>query len=182
MSEIGLAKLTCGAQAGAVLLITACLIAAAVLINGCAPEHTAVSADGIQISFQVQGSGTPALVFVHGRCCDKTYWDARVPYFSRKHKVVAIDLAGQDREAYTTDAFGEDVAAVVEKLALDKVVLIGHSMGGPAILEVARRYASSFEAVDMSGVGHFVMNEDPETFNRLLDQAVAEFVRLVVLE
>ena len=34
----------------------------------------------------------------------------------------------------------------------------------------------------MAGVGHFVMNEDPETFNRLLAEAVVEFVRLAVSE
>jgi pimeloyl-ACP methyl ester carboxylesterase len=28
------------------------------------------------------------------------------------------------------------------------------------------------EVVPMSGVGHFVMLEDPQTFNRLLDEAV----------
>jgi len=266
------------------------------LLAGCAPDRTAVSADGIPIAFQVQGSGAPALVFVHGWCCDKSYWDAQVPYFSRKYKVVTVDLAGHGesglgREAYTMEAFGEDVVAVVDKLGLDKVVLIGHSMGGPVILEAARRmperviglvgadtfnnveqkfqvdellaslranfsettsgfvrsmftpaadsllvekiaadmssappevgvsaiesisiywndkltralqqvqapvrcinsgryptdieagsrYASSFAAVDMPGVGHFVMIEDPETFNRLLEKTVAEFVYL----
>ena len=266
------------------------------LLAGCAPDRTAVSADGIPIAFQVQGSGAPALVFVHGWCCDKSYWDAQVPYFSRKYKVVTVDLAGHGesglgREAYTMEAFGEDVVAVVDNLGLDKVVLIGHSMGGPVILEAARRmperviglvgadtfnnveqkfqvdellaslranfsettsgfvrsmftpaadsllvekiaadmssappevgvsaiesisiywndkltralqqvqapvrcinsgryptdieagsrYASSFAAVDMPGVGHFVMIEDPETFNRLLEKTVAEFVYL----
>jgi len=34
----------------------------------------------------------------------------------------------------------------------------------------------------MSRVGHFVMLEDPETFNRLLAEAVAEFVRLAGME
>jgi len=36
-------------------------------------------------------------------------------------------------------AFGEDIVAVVRKLNLDKIVLIGHSMGGPAVIEAARR-------------------------------------------
>ena len=281
--------------------ISAILLWGFVIMTGsCAPRHTVVSADGIQISFNVQGSGTPALVFVHGWCCDKTYWDAQVQYFSKQHKVVTIDLAGHGesglgRESYTMEAFGKDVEAVVDKIGLDNVVLIGHSMGGPVILEASRRipdrvigivgadtfhnveqkvkideflalfradfaettadfvramftptsdsvlvekivadmsaapqqvglgaveallnyrnseltralqqvrapircinsdrnptdveagrrYASSFEVALMSGVGHFVMLEDPETFNRLLDQAVVEFVRLAGLE
>jgi len=36
-------------------------------------------------------------------------------------------------------AFGQDVVAVVEHLRLEQVVLIGHSMGGPVIIEAARR-------------------------------------------
>jgi len=52
----------------------------------------------------------------------------------------------------------------------------------PTNVVAGRRYASSFEAVDMSRVGHFVMLEDPETFNRLLAEAVAEFVRLAGME
>jgi len=38
--------------------------------------------------------------------------------------------------------------------------------------DAARRHASSFEVVYMSDVGHFVMMEDPETFNRLLGDIV----------
>ena len=43
-------------------------------------------------------------------------------------------------------------------------------------VEVARRHASSFEVVYMSNVGHFVMIEDPTTFNRLLDEIVKELI------
>ncbi|MBN2288595.1 MAG: hypothetical protein JXQ83_04630, partial [Candidatus Glassbacteria bacterium] len=45
----------------------------ALLTSGCAGEHFAVSADGVRIAYQVQGRGEPALVFVHGWCCDKSY-------------------------------------------------------------------------------------------------------------
>jgi hypothetical protein len=36
--------------------------------------------------------------------------------------------------------------------------------------EAAHRYG--IEVMQMSGVGHFVMLEEPQTFNRLLDEAV----------
>jgi len=105
---------------------------------------TAISADGVSIKYEVRGTGDPALIFVHGWSCDRSYWSAQLPYFARKHLVAAIDLAGHgesglDRKEWTMGAFGEDVVAVVKKLDLDKIVLIGHSMGGPAIIEAARR-------------------------------------------
>jgi pimeloyl-ACP methyl ester carboxylesterase len=102
------------------------------------------SLDGVPISYQVTGTGEPALVFVHGWCCDKSYWEPQVTHFAQKYRVVTIDLAGhgesgQERNRWTMAAFGEDVAAVVNQLALEQVVLIGHSMGGHVIVEAAQR-------------------------------------------
>ena len=52
------------------------------------------SKDGVSISYQVTGKGLPALVFVHGWCCDKSYWDPQVRYFAADHQVITVDLAG----------------------------------------------------------------------------------------
>jgi len=105
---------------------------------------TAISSDGIPISYEVRGRGEPALIFVHGWCCDRSYWNNQLPYFAQRYKVVSIDLAGHgesglDRKEWTMGRFGEDIVAVVRKLGLDKIVLVGHSMGGPVILEAGRR-------------------------------------------
>jgi pimeloyl-ACP methyl ester carboxylesterase len=101
------------------------------------------SFDGVPIHYEVQGSGPPALVFVHGWSCDRSYWEGQSGVFARQHQVVTIDLAGHgesglQRNDWTITAFGRDVAAVVEQLGLKQVVLIGHSMGGPVIVEAAR--------------------------------------------
>ena len=106
--------------------------------------ETAISVDGVSIAYEVRGEGELALVFVHGWCCDRSYWSEQLPHFAEKYKVVAIDLAGHgesglNRKDWTIGAFGKDVVAVVNKLNLDQVVLVGHSMGGFVILEAARR-------------------------------------------
>ena len=102
-----------------------------------------VSSDGIPIRYEVSGTGEPALVFVHGWSCDRTYWRSQVEPFAERYQVVTIDLAGHGesglgREAWTMPAFGDDVLAVVRRLALGRTVLIGHSMGGDVIVETAR--------------------------------------------
>ncbi|MBI2170988.1 MAG: alpha/beta hydrolase [Chloroflexi bacterium] len=102
------------------------------------------SRDGIRICYEVSGQGSPCFVFVHGWCCDKSYWDDQVAYFSRTNKVVTLDLAGHGesdlgRGDFTMGSFGEDVAAVARHLGEETVVLIGHSMGGPVIVEAAQR-------------------------------------------
>lgn len=107
-------------------------------------NDVAISADGVPIHYEVYGTGRPALLFVHGWTCDRSYWGRQIGRFARQYQVVAVDLAGHgesglDRQAWTIPAFGEDVAAVVDKLGLEQVVLIGHSMGGPVIIEAARQ-------------------------------------------
>ena len=47
----------------------------------------------------------------------------------------------------------------------------------PTNVEVAQKYSKSFEVKYMSNVGHFVMMEDPETFNRLLDETVSDLLK-----
>ena len=110
---------------------------------GATKQLMALSPDSISLSYTVQGKGEPALVFVHCWSCDKSYWKNQVPYFEKNYTVVTLDLAGHGdsglgRKNWTIESFGADVAAVVKALDLKRVILIGHSMGGPVILEAAR--------------------------------------------
>jgi pimeloyl-ACP methyl ester carboxylesterase len=104
----------------------------------------ATSWDGIPVAFEAHGAGTPTLVFIHGWSCDRRYWHGQLGPLAARYQTVAVDLAGHGesgvgRRAWTMAAFGEDVAAVVAKLGVGEVVLIGHSMGGDVIVEAARR-------------------------------------------
>ncbi len=101
------------------------------------------SKDGTPISYEVFGRGEPTLVFVHGWSCDSRYWRSQIPVFSKKHRMVVLDLAGHghsgmSRSRYSMRSFGEDVQAVTEATGSHRVILIGHSMGGSVIAEAAR--------------------------------------------
>ena len=116
-----------------------------ILLN-CAPklEQETLSADNIVISYNVEGNGKPALIFVHGWCCDKGYWKYQVAHFSKDYKVVTIDLAGHGksglgRKTWSMEAFGKDVFAVLDKINIEQAILIGHSMGGAVIIEAAKQ-------------------------------------------
>jgi len=113
-----------------------------------AQSHVAWSDDGVPIHYDILGNGTPALVFVHGWCCDRHYWDRQMSHFASHYTVVSLDLAGHgasgcDRTQWTIPAFGGDVVAVIEQLGLGRDVLIGHSMGGAVIIEAAHRLSSA---------------------------------------
>ena len=110
----------------------------------CKPEanNMAVSSDGVQISFNQQGKGKPAIVFVHGWTNTKNIWDDQMTHFAQKYRVIAIDLpgsgkSGNNRSNWTMKAFGEDVVAVINKAKLDQVVLVGFSMGTAVVVEAA---------------------------------------------
>jgi pimeloyl-ACP methyl ester carboxylesterase len=122
-----------------------------VMISGCASlkdqkkevVSTVLSSDGSPISFAVKGMGEPTIVFVHCWTCNHNFWRHQIEYFSKKYKVVWLDLAGHGqsgstRSDYTMEAFGEDVATVVNKVGAKRVVLVGHSMGGPVSIEAAK--------------------------------------------
>ena len=103
---------------------------------------TVPSADGSPIAFGVKGEGDTTIVFVHCWTCDHQFWQPQIEHFAEKYRVVWLDLAGHGasgsvRKKYSMTAFAEDVAAVVDKIGADKVVLVGHSMGGPVSVEAA---------------------------------------------
>ncbi len=107
------------------------------------PETGAIHAeDGVRISYTSEGHGEPAIVFIHGWTCDHTHWRFQVPEFRKSFRVVAIDLpghgaSGAGRKSWSIEGLGADVAAVVHSLKLERVVLVGHSLGGPVALAAA---------------------------------------------
>lgn len=130
--------------AASALFIAAFVVGCTGLMLGkVAYTGTVKSADGSRIHYSVSGKGDVALLFVHCWSCNDSFWDKQKAYFSDRYQVVTLDLAGHgqsgsQRSRYTMEAFGQDVVAVANKLDLDKVVLVGHSMGGPVALNAAQ--------------------------------------------
>lgn len=100
------------------------------------------SSDGLDIAYQVYGKGEITLIFIHGWCCDKSYWKEQIKVLRKDYKIIAIDLPGHGesglgREKFTIPMFAEDVTSVIKHLKLNKIILIGHSMGVNVMLEAA---------------------------------------------
>ncbi|UCH04608.1 MAG: alpha/beta hydrolase [Candidatus Thorarchaeota archaeon] len=102
------------------------------------------SSDSVKIHYEVLGDGDVTLIFVGGWGVPtaRKVWRHQLS-FSSVHRLVLLDLAGhgksgKNRKHYTMELFAQDVRAVVEKLDLKNIILIGHSMGGPVILEAER--------------------------------------------
>ncbi len=98
--------------------------------------------DKVTIVYTAAGRGEPGLVFIHGGLADRSFWDASVAHFAGKHRVAALDLPGHGesgigRRKWGVPEFGADVKAVVRAEHMEKVVLIGNSLGGSVAIEAA---------------------------------------------
>jgi pimeloyl-ACP methyl ester carboxylesterase len=116
------------------------------------PSLTATSADGVPIRYDVSGTGEPTLLLVHGWAFDRHLWDAEARRLRERFRVARLDLAGHGasggaRNRWTIAAFGEDVKAVADAVGPARLILVGHSMGGLAVLEAARRMAGRVQAI-----------------------------------
>jgi pimeloyl-ACP methyl ester carboxylesterase len=120
---------------------------------GAKPVKKTVRADdGLNLVCEVHGKGDTALVFLHGWCGDREYWKNQAAAFAGDYRVVTLDQAGhgesgKDRKAWSAAGLAADVEAVVKALGLKRVILVGHSMGGPVALLAAKRMPGTVVAV-----------------------------------
>ncbi len=133
-------------------LLLSCLLIAGLPAGACRAAQTADGAGGVEIHYDRYGGSSATIVFVHGWSCDRRYWANQVEFFADDYQVLAIDLAGHgesgaDRDDWSMRAFGHDVAAVIDAESLDEVILVGHSMGGPVVLEAAQLLGSRVKLV-----------------------------------
>jgi pimeloyl-ACP methyl ester carboxylesterase len=97
---------------------------------------------GVNISYLISGYNDTTVILLHGWCINKAYWKAQQDLLSRKYRVVALDLgghgqSGKNRNNWTVEEYARDVIALIRTLRLEKVILVGHSMSGDIMLEVA---------------------------------------------
>lgn len=160
-----------------------------VTIYGCKnePENVAMSSDGVKISFNVVGKGSPALVFIHGWSNTRIIWDAQVSHFSKKYKVVNIDLpgfgeSGNNRQDWSIKAYANDVASVIGKLDLDQVVVVGFSLGAPIAIETANTVPEFVTGVVLVDDLHNVEVTFPPPVVEFMDSVMMDLVMNPTME
>jgi pimeloyl-ACP methyl ester carboxylesterase len=96
------------------------------------------------ISYTDQGKGT-AIVLLHGFLENKKMWDAFIPEWSKKFRIITIDLLGHGETGcmgyvHSMENNADVVHEVLAELRLRKAILVGHSMGGYVALAFAELY------------------------------------------
>jgi len=128
------------------LLTVSAVLAVALPLN-------AATLDGMKIHSTSKGKGSKTLVLVHGWTCDDTSWAANVPELAKHYRVITLDLPGHGKSdapkdgKVTMEMFAKAVEAVREEQKVDRIVLVGHSMGTPVIREYAHLYPQHVTAL-----------------------------------
>jgi pimeloyl-ACP methyl ester carboxylesterase len=120
--------------------------------------------DRTALAYEDAGTGEPAVVLVHGLACHRAFMAPQARFLRARHRVVSIDLRGHGdsdapRQRYTIDALADDVGWICEQLELERVVVVGHSLGGLVGLQLAAarpdltRGAALIDSVLLAGAG-----------------------------
>ncbi|WP_426483643.1 alpha/beta fold hydrolase [Flavobacterium sp. 2] len=97
-----------------------------------------------KISFTDSGKGN-AIVLLHGFLENKKMWKEYVELFSEKNRVITIDLLGHGESdslgyVHEMEENANAVNEVLEHLNIEKVTILGHSMGGYVSLAFAELF------------------------------------------
>lgn len=141
----------------------------------------ATIADGVELHYAERGTGV-AVVFVHGTLGDYSAWDGQLAEFAKTYRAVAYSRrynfpnTNKVQPKHSAVVEAEDLAALIKKLSLGKVHVIGHSYGGYAAFFLAAKHPELVRTLTVAEPP-IVLAEDPidEAKARLVKRARAAF-------
>jgi pimeloyl-ACP methyl ester carboxylesterase len=112
---------------------------------------------GYRRAFRVAGSG-PALLLIHGVGDNSTTWESVHAKLAQRFTVIAPDLLGhgesdKPRADYSLAAFANGMRDLLAVLGIDRVTVVGHSLGGGVAMQFAYQYPHLVERIVLVGSG-----------------------------
>jgi pimeloyl-ACP methyl ester carboxylesterase len=147
-----------------------------------------IQTNNIQLHYVSQGEGK-LMLFLHGFPEFWYSWRHQIPEFSKKYKVVALDLRGYNEsdkpaelEAYQMTELMKDVAGVIKGLGYDNCILVGHDWGGMIAWNFAYHYPNMVEKLIVLNLPHPAkFSQGLKTFNQLLKSSYIFFFQIPFL-
>ncbi len=99
--------------------------------------------------------GRPLVVFTHGACVDHHSFDPHLPEAAQNYRVLTWDVRGHGLSQPVGEAFSiplavEDLLAILDRLGVQKAVLVGHSNGTYISQELAYRHPERVQAMALA--------------------------------
>jgi pimeloyl-ACP methyl ester carboxylesterase len=112
------------------------------------PIGPVASFDGTKLYVGAAGEGL-TVVFAHGFCLNATSWHFQIKELADEFRVVVYDMRGHglsERPAsddWSMEALSRDLASVIDAVGEEPVIVVGHSMGGMALLQYCELFPDS---------------------------------------
>src|ERR1700675_1820285 len=143
-----------------------------------------INRDGVQIYYEVHGSGPP-LLLTHGYSSTSQMWQGQIEALSRHHKLVLWDMRGHGRSDYPGDAsaYSEaltvaDIAALLDEVGAVSAIVGGLSLGGYMSLAFYRAHPQRVRALLIIDTGPGFKKDDArETWNKRARETGDRFER-----
>ncbi len=140
------------------------------------PADGTVEVNGLNLHYLDWGGDAPvAALALHGFALNCHSWDEVAPRLRDRLRLRAIDQRGhglsdwaQRPEDYDRDTMVRDATGIMEALALERPVLLGHSMGGIVAMTVAAQRAQAVRALVLADVGPEVNLDGAEAVRRFV--------------
>ncbi|MBI2166031.1 MAG: alpha/beta fold hydrolase [Chloroflexi bacterium] len=118
-----------------------------------------VSANGINVSYQLAGKGRP-LTLIHGMGDNLDAWWNQASAFAKHYQVLTYDVRGHgDTEIPPGDLsvklWAQDLHGLLQALNIKETALLGYSMGGAIALEFTLAHPQMVSALILSNSGGF---------------------------
>ncbi len=135
----------------------------------------------VDLAYEEHGTGIP-LMLVHGFPLNRTIWRPLVPLLESKFRMVLPDLRGFGQSpvpegTYSMRLLAEDLRALLDTLKIEKVVLVGHSMGGYVSLAFAQAYPHRLAGLAMVSSQAAADNPEVRASRSLWDKVIEETKR-----
>jgi pimeloyl-ACP methyl ester carboxylesterase len=100
--------------------------------------------NGISLYYEIHGEGRP-VVLLHGGLGSGELFAPALDALVENHRVILVDLQGHGRTAdvdrpLSVVTMGDDIAALIEHLGLERADLVGYSLGGGVAFQCASRH------------------------------------------
>jgi 3-oxoadipate enol-lactonase len=118
--------------------------------SGTTGDTQRLTVNGVNLAVEIRGDG-PAILFVHGYPLDRTIWRDQIDAL-QGYRRIAPDLRGMGQSdapdlGYGMAIYADDLAALLDALGVDQVILCGLSMGGYVLFEFLRRWRQRVRAL-----------------------------------
>jgi len=128
----------------------------------------------VKTCYRQDGTGPPTFVLFNGAGCTSDTWGELAEWLTGLGRVVRFDTRGIGRtelpqNSYTLDNLAEDALALMNHLAIEKAILLGHAFGGRIAQIFARDYPERTNALILCGTGGFyppIIGPPPENATR----------------